>query len=53
MKYRVEIQYDRGRQYVVIEAEDAFEATHKALDAHPAAFCARVIKNLSSETQPA
>jgi hypothetical protein len=48
MKYRVEIQYDRGRQYMDVEADDDFEATRKALEVHPAAFCARVVKQLEA-----
>jgi hypothetical protein len=49
MKYRVEIQYDRGKQYVTVAAADEFEALRLATAGHPSAFGARVLPAPSYE----
>ena len=43
MRYRVEIQFDRGKQYVTVVAADEFEALRLATAKHPFAFGARVL----------
>lgn len=49
MKYRIEIQYDRGKKYVTVAAADEFEALRLATAEHPSAFGARVLPSSTYE----